>query len=203
MNGAPARAIPLRQIAADGAVKNNVVTVRLLALCPLLAVSHSTAAAAALGLVTLLVMAAAGAAVSTIRGQIPAAVRLPVFLIVVATLVGASDLLMEAFAPAMRRQLGIFLPLVVTNCAVLARLELFAKQNRPLAAAADGAASGAGMTAAVAALAIARELIGKGEFFGAQIFPSGIPLALLPAGGFIIFALMLAAWRGVFAGKML
>lgn len=188
----------IQQIFVDGAARKNVVTVRLLALCPMLAVSVSTSAALTLGLLTTGVMSVAGAVVAAIRTGVPASVRLPVFLVIVATLVAVADIVAAAQAPDMRRQLGIFLPLIVTNCAVLARLELFAARNPPLAAAADGIASGLGMTAALVLLAVVRELTGSGQIAGWQIFPAGsvgIPLALLPAGGFILFGLLLAAAR--------
>lgn len=173
------------RIVVEGAVWNNVVSARLLALCPMLAVSVSAGAAAVLGGLTAAVMAAAGFLVAAARGLAPRSVRLPVFLVVVAALVGAADLLAAAFAPVMHRQLGIFLPLVITNCAVLARLEIFAARQAPLPALLDGAASGLGMTAILVALALLRQAAAA----------LGLHAALLPAGGFILFALLLAAPR--------
>lgn len=181
-------------IATDAAVKKNVVTVHLLALCPMLAVSVSLPAAASLGLLTTLVMTVVGGTVAALRHWVVAAVRLPVLLILVAAMVGVLDLLMAIYAPQMHRELGIFLPLIITNCAVLARLEVFALHQPPLAAATDGAATGLGMTAALLLLALLRELLGRGTLAGWEIFPhfAGMPLALQATGGFILFALMLA-----------
>lgn len=187
--------IPLQQIAADAARRDNVVFVRLLSLCPMLAVSVSVSAAAALGALTLAVMAFAGAGVAAMRRHVPESVRLPVFMLLVAALVAAADICMEAAAPEMHRRLGIFLPLIITNCAVLARLEVFARRNAPMAAFVDGAASGAGMWAAIVVFAAARELLATG---GIAPFFSGAPLlvsAALPAGGFMLFGLYIAAAR--------
>ena len=188
--------IPIKSVAAT-AVRENVVTVRLLALCPMLAVSVSVTSAATLGLLTMLVMTLAAVLVATIRGITPTAVRLPIFLTLVAMLVAVADICLEALMPQQHRALGIFLPLIITNCAVLARLEMFASRQPPLAAAVDGVVSGGGMTAILLALAAGRELLAYGGIGGwfSLGFYNGIPSALSPAGGFILFALMLAALR--------
>ena len=180
-----ARPPPVARIVADGAVRGNVVTVQMLALCPMLAVSVSVSAAAILGALTAMVMAAAGFLVAAVRATIPNAARLPVFLLIVAALTGAVDILMEAFHFEAHRRLGVFLPLIVTNCAVLARLEVFASRQPPLPALADGAAAGGGMLAVIVLLAVLRETAAG----------LGVAAALLPAGGFVMFALLLAAFR--------
>lgn len=191
----PATVIPLQQVAADAVGRDNVVLVRMLALCPMLAVSVSFSSAVALGLLTAIVMSISGFVVSSVRRTTPPGVRLPVFLLIVASLVAIADMAMEVAAPELHRRLGIFLPLVITNCAVLARLEVFAKQHRPAAAFLDGAASGAGMLAAIALLGAAREVLATGgiaPFFAGDAI---VVSAALPAGGFILFGLMIAAAR--------
>ena len=192
-----AAVISLRQTAGDALRGDNVVLVRLLALCPMLAVSVNVMAAAMLGALTLAVMAAAGTLASLLRGAIAEGARLPALLAMVAALVAAADMTMEAVAPAMHRQLGIFLPLIITNCAVLARLETFARHRPPLAALVDGAASGAGMLIAIVILATMREWLATGGiapfFEGAPILPS----AAHPAGGFMLFGLLIAASRAL------
>ena len=188
MTASPAAAISRPstiRIVADGAVGNNAVTVQMLALCPMLAVSVSISAAAVLGALTAVVMAAAGFLIAAIRAAIPHAARLPIFLVVVAALVGALDILLEALAFDTHRRLGVFLPLIITNCAVLARLEVFASRQPPWSALADGAATGAGMLAVIVLLAVLRTSAAE----------AGAASALLPVGGFVIFALMLAAFR--------
>ncbi len=197
MSSVSSSTIPIRQIVADGLHRENVVTVRMLALCPMLAVSVSVKAAMTLGLLTLLVMAVAGCCVSLVRERVLFAVRLPIFLIIVATLVAVLDIGLEAFMPTMHKNLGIFLPLIVTNCAVLARLEVFASKQPPIAAFGDGVMSGAGMLAAIVALAIVRELLATGgiaPLFQLAQLPT-FPVAALPAGGFFLFALLIVLMR--------
>ena len=187
--------IPIHEIAARGLRHDNVVTIRLLALCPMLAVSVQVQSAAILGALTMAVMAVAGAAISSIRHITPDGVRLPVFLLLVAILVAAADMGLEAAAPHSHRQLGIFLPLIITNCAVLARLELFARRQPPLAAFVDGVGCGCGLWGAIVLLAAAREYLATG---GIAPWFSGTPLisaAALPVGGFMLFALLLATAR--------
>ena len=190
-----AAVIPLSVVATKALRQDHVVMVRLLALCPMLAVSNSVVAAATLGALTMLIMASTGGAVGTLRQLIPHGVRLPIFLLIVGVFVALADMFMEATAPAMHRRLGIFLPLIITNCAVLARLEVFAQHRPPLAAAIDGAASGFGMLAAIVLLAAIRELLATGGispwFVGAPILSA----AAHPVGGFMLFGLMLAAAR--------
>ena len=188
--------IPIRHIVIGGLLRENVVTVRLLALCPMLAVSVSLTAAMTLGVLTLTVMALAGFCVSWVRVYVPSAVRLPIFLIIVATFVATADICLEASFADMHRQLGVFLPLIVTNCAVLARLEVFASRQPPLAAFVDGLMSGIGMLAAIMVLAPC------GNFSQGRIAPffsycglADFPIALLPAGGFILFGLLIVLFR--------
>ena len=135
--------------------------------------------------------------VSWVRVYVPSAVRLPIFLIIVATFVATADICLEASFADMHRQLGVFLPLIVTNCAVLARLEVFASRQPPLAAFVDGLMSGIGMLAAIMVLAAVREFLGKGgiaPFFHIADWPT-FPIALLPAGGFILFGLLIVLFR--------
>ncbi len=187
--------IPLHQVAANGLRLENTVLVRLLALCPMLAVSVNVSAAATLGALTLVIMSAAGGAVAALRGVVAEGVRLPVFLLIVAAFVAVADMAMEANAPDMYRRLGIFLPLIITNCAVLARLETFARRQSPLTAIIDGAAVGGGMLIAIVILAAVREILTTG---GIAFLWNGTPIlssAALPAGGFILFGLLIAAAR--------
>ena len=195
----PNAASPRFSIVLDGVVRQNVVTVRLLALCPMLAVSVSLRAAALLGVLTLCVMALSGFLVAVLRPLTPASIRLPVFMVIVATGVALADSLLAAFWLEGHRQLGIFLPLIITNCAVLARLEVFASRQPPAAAFIDGVSCGLGMALALMLLATGRELLGTGKIAGLLNIPGfdGVPSAILPVGGFILFALMLAAFRAL------
>ena len=170
-----------RAIFSAGLWRDNIAAVQLLGLCPMIAVSADFGAAVVLGLATAAVMAVCGAVVALCRPVLPAAVRLPIFLLVVAAAVGAVDLALAAWAFEWHRKLGIFVALILTNCAVLARLEVFASKQGALAAFCDGLAMGGGMLLALAALALARQALG--------------PAAAAPFGGFVLFAFLVAAWQ--------
>jgi electron transport complex protein RnfE len=193
--------------ARDALWTANPATVRLLGLCPMLAVSTSAAAAFALGLATLITMAIVGAMVALLRTVIAPAARIPAFMLIIAAPVCAADLLFAAYLPDLSARLGIFVPLIITNCAVLARVELFASKSLPLAAARDGALAGFGLLIAITILGAVREFIGGGTMLAnlnllsggdqniAPLFAAGggLPFALLPAGGFILFGFLIAA----------
>ena len=187
--------IPLTEIAVNAVRRDNVVMARLLALCPMLAVSVSAKAAMTLGALTMIIMVLSGGLTASLRHIIPEGARLPIFLLLIAMLVATVDILMAAYFPAAHRQLGIFLPLIITNCAVLARLEVFARRQTPLAAVVDGAATGMGMLMAITILGIAREWLATG---GIAPWITGAPIlssAALPVGGFMLFGLMIAVAR--------
>ena len=198
----------LRQIAANGVWKQNSSLVQILGLCPLLAVTTNLVNGAMLSLATILVMALSGAAVSALRNLIPHEIRIPVFILIVATLVTVVDLLFNANLHQLYLVLGIFIPLIVTNCIVLARVEAFANKNPPLQSMFDGVFMGVGMLWTLSLLGGLRELIGKGTLFSGidmvipglsplQLFPADYPgflLALLPPGAFIVLGCLIA-WK--------
>lgn len=196
------------KITADGLWANNPGLVQLLGLCPLLAVTTTMTNGIALGIATTLVMLGANALVSLLRDRIPGEIRLPVFVLVIASLVTAVDLAMDAYFHDLHRILGIFVPLIVTNCAILARVESFASRNPLQASAADALSMGAGFTLVLAALGGARELVGKGTLLAGapmllgreagdwqlSLLPdqSGLLIAILPPGAFFGLALLIA-----------
>ena len=198
----------LRQIAANGVWKQNSSLVQILGLCPLLAVTTNLVNGAMLSLATILVMALSGAAVSALRNLIPHEIRIPVFILIVATLVTVVDLLFNANLHQLYLVLGIFIPLIVTNCIVLARVEAFANKNPPLQSMFDGVFMGVGMLWTLSLLGGLRELIGKGTLFSGidmvipglsplQLLPADYPgflLALLPPGAFILLGCLIA-WK--------
>ena len=197
-----------RQIAANGLWKQNTSLVQILGLCPLLAVTTTLVNGVMLSLATLLVMALSGAVVSSLRNLIPHENRIPVFILIVATLVTVVDLLFNANLHQLYLVLGIFIPLITTNCIVLARVEAFANKNSPLQSLFDGIFMGAGMLWTLALLGGLRELIGKGTLLSGiemvipgldpiQVFPADYPgflLAMLPPGAFIVLG-GLIAWK--------
>ena len=179
-----------RKIAANGIWKQNTSLVQILGLCPLLAVTTNLVNGAMLSLATILVMALSGFAIACLRNLIPHEIRIPVFILIVAALVTVVDLLFNAGFHDLYLILGIFIPLIVTNCIVLARVEAYAAKNPPVQSIFDGIFMGIGMLWTLSLLGGLRELIGGGTLFSGidMVFPSLKPLQLLPADypGFLI-----------------
>jgi electron transport complex protein RnfE len=200
-----------RSILANGISAQNPGLVQLLGLCPLLAVSTTLAYGLGLGLATIAVLLISNTLAAAIGRWLPAEVRIAVFVVVIAAAVTAVELVLAAWMPVIHTALGIFLPLIVTNCLVLARAESFASRNSVWPAMLDALAMGAGFLLVLLALGASRELLGHGTlgagldavlgpaWSGARIelFPErhGLLLALLPPGAFILLGLMLAARR--------
>jgi electron transport complex protein RnfE len=201
-------AMDARGIIRQGLIDRNPGFVQLLGLCPLLAVSTSVASALGLGLATIAVLMASNAIAAVAGPHVPREVRLAVFVLVIAAAVTSVELAMAAWWPGLHAALGIFLPLIVTNCLVLARAESFASREPLPRALLDGLAMGLGFLLVLLALGASRELIGRGSLganldlllgerfagSGWQVFPeaNGWLLALLPPGAFILLGLMLA-----------
>ncbi|GIX35577.1 MAG: electron transport complex subunit RnfE [Lysobacteraceae bacterium] len=195
-----------RHLAREGLWQRNLGLAQLLGLCPLLAVSHNATGALAMGLATLLALTASSVAVSALRRHIDRPLRLPGFLLLIAGIVTVIEQLMHAFLPALHAVLGLFLPLIVTNCALLARAESFAS-HRPVGAAfADGLFMGLGFLGVLLALGAIRELLGHGTLFADAGPLLGLPwlairldgfrgllIAALPPGAFLSLALLVAA----------
>lgn len=154
-----------REIIMDGLWHNNPALVQVLGLCPLLAVSSTVVNAIGLGLATLLVLIGSNLSVSIIRNFVSESVRLPAFVMIIASFVTCAELLMQAFTYELYQILGIFIPLIVTNCAILGRADAFASKNPPLPAVLDGAMMGLGFLAVLVTLGAMRELIGQGTLF--------------------------------------
>lgn len=196
-----------RDIAHNGLWKQNAILAQLLGLCPLLAVSGTMVNAVSLGLATILVMSVANFAVSLLRGFIPYEIRIPVFILIIAALVTIVDLLFNAFLHDLYLVLGIFIPLIVTNCIVLARVEAFAAKNASGPAIFDGIMMGVGFVWVIGLLGAIREFIGQGTLLSGidmifpgmqaiQILPESYPgflIAILPPGAFFVLGLMIAA----------
>jgi electron transport complex protein RnfE len=197
----------LQDIARAGLWKNNPGLVQLLGLCPLLAVSNSVVNALGLGISTVLVLTGSNVTVSLIRHQVVPAIRLPAFVMIIAAFTTCAELLMQAYAYTLYQTLGIFIPLIVTNCIILGRAEGFANKNPPLASAFDGLMMGLGFCAVLLVLGILREALGTGHVFAnmeqllpfaanweLQLFASATPflLAILPPGAFLFLGFLIA-----------
>jgi electron transport complex protein RnfE len=197
-----------RKIAFDGLWKNNQALVALLGLCPLLAVSNSVINSLGLGLATTVALVFSNTIVSLIRNHVTSEIRLPVFVLVIAANVTIIELLMNAFFHDLHKILGIFIPLIVTNCAIIGRAEAFASKNPVDRASLDGLFMGLGFTFALVALGALREVVGTGTLlakadlmFGdfarnwtIRVFDDygGFLLAILPPGAFIGLGLIIA-----------
>ncbi|OIR19633.1 electron transport complex subunit RsxE [mine drainage metagenome] len=197
-----------KDILHNGVWKQNTGVVQLLGLCPLLAVSSTVVNGVSLGLATAVVMALSGAAIAPIRSYVPNEIRIPVFILIIAVLVTVVQYLMNAYMYGLYVVLGIFIPLIVTNCIVLARVEAFASKNTLLPSALDGFAMGLGLTAVLAVLGGIRELLGKGTLLSGidlalgdmakdwvlHVLPNykGFLLAILPPGAFIGLGCLIA-----------
>ncbi len=164
-----------KEITLNGLWKQNPGVVQLLGLCPTLAVTTTAVNGLSLGIATALVMAASNGSVSPVRKFIPSEIRVPVFILVIAVLVTVIDLSINAFAHPLHKVLGIFIPLIVVNCIVLARVESFAVKNSPAPSILDGFMMGLGLALVLGLLGAMREILGKGTLF------SGIDLAFGPA----------------------
>jgi len=186
----------LRNTFLNGIWGQNPIFRLVLGICPTLAVSTTVYNGLGMGAAATFVLVCSNLAVSLMRKAIPEAIRIPAFVVVIATFVTVVQLTAEAFVPALHRSLGIFIPLTVVNCILFQRAEAFAFQNPPLRSAADGLGMGLGFTLAITLLAAVREVLGSGTFLGARVMPEAYrPMAIitLPPGGFIMLGLLLAA----------
>lgn len=197
-----------KSLAVNGLWKNNPALVQLLGLCPLLGVSNSTVTAIGLGVATILVLVCSNVAVSLCRHIISNVLRLPIFVILIAALTTSAELIMQAFSYELYKMLGIFLPLIVTNCIILSRAESFASKNPLRLAIWDGMMMGLGFALVLVILGALRELIGQGTLFANMqllfgssaaywkitVFPNyqSFILALLPPGAFIFMGFLVA-----------
>jgi electron transport complex protein RnfE len=201
------------EIALNGLWKNNPALVQLLGLCPLLAVSGSVVNALGMGLATALVLMGTNTLVSMVRHVVPDTIRLPAFVLIIAGAVTMVELLMQAYAYGLYEVLGIFLPLITTNCVVLGRAEAFASKNPVPLAALEGLMMGLGFSAVLVVLGALRELLGNGTLFadmqllfgpmaaGWEVRPFGeqrhFLLAVLPPGAFLFTGLLIALKNGI------
>ena len=196
-----------KDILKNGIWKQNTSIAQILGLCPLLAVSTNAVNGVMLSLATILVMVISNVAIASLRNFIPHEIRIPVFILIVASLVTVVDLLFNAFFHELYVVLGIFIPLIVTNCIVLARVEAFAAKNPPLESCLDGLFMGLGMLWTLALLGTLREFLANGTILGAvemvvpnlstiHILPESYPgflLFALPPGAFILLGCLIAA----------
>jgi len=186
-----AESINQKQNFLKGIIKENPIFVMLLGMCPTLGVTSSAFNGLGMGVSTAFVLLMSNIVVSLVKSTIPAKVRIPAFIIVIASFVTIVEMILEAFVPFLYEQLGIFIPLIVVNCIILGRAEAFASKNNVLSSAIDAIGMGLGFTIALTVLGAVREILGNGSLFGFKFVPEDANtfiLFILPPGAFIALA---------------
>ncbi len=178
----------------NGLIKENPTFVLMLGMCPTLGTTTSALNGMSMGLATTFVLICSNVVISLLKNLIPDKIRIPAFIVVIATFVTIIQMAMEAYLPALYDSLGLFIPLIVVNCIVLGRAEAFAAKNNPFASFCDGLGIGLGFTFGLTLLGIVRELIGTGALFSLRIFPEefGVLIFVLAPGAFITLGYLIA-----------
>ncbi len=179
----------------NGLVKENPTFVLMLGMCPTLAVTTSAMNGLGMGLTTMVVLALSNLIISLLRGIIPGRVRIPAFIVIIASFVTAVQLLLQAYIPALNKSLGVYIPLIVVNCIILGRAESYAYSNPAIPSLFDGIGMGLGFTFALTCIGAVRELLGAGEIFGLALMPdSFVPIRIFgqAPGAFFVLAALVA-----------
>jgi len=189
----------LSDVFTAGFFKQNPVFVQFLGMCPTLAVTGSVESAIGMGAGVIFVLVLSNLIISLIRSAVPREVRIPIYIVVIASFVTMLEMLMNAFVPDLAAQLGTFLSLIVVNCLILGRAEAFASKNGPVRSVLDGLGMGIGFTGGITLLAFFRELLGKGSItvwgdFALNLIPSDFQISILvaPAGAFLVFGILVS-----------
>ena len=177
-----------------GLISENPVLVQLLGMCSTLAITTSISNGLGMGISVTAILICSNVVISLLRKVIPEQIRIAAYVVVIAGFVTMVDLLLQAFLPEIAASLGVFIPLIVVNCIILARAESFASKNKPLAAALDGLCQGIGYTLVLLVMSGIREVLGNGTLAGSQIFPAeyGALMMVLPVGGFLTLGFLIA-----------
>lgn len=185
------------KVLVNGIIKENPIFVLLLGMCPTLATTSSAINGMSMGLATMFVLICSNAVISMLKNVIPDMVRIPAFIVVIATFVTIIEMLMNAYVPALADSLGIFIPLIVVNCIVLGRAESFASKNSVVSSIFDGLGIGLGFTFALSLLGAIRELLGTGKIFSLNIYPEqfGSLIFVLAPGAFIVLGFLIALFN--------
>ncbi|MBO5037637.1 MAG: electron transport complex subunit E [Clostridia bacterium] len=183
------------EILKDGIITKNPTFIQLLGMCPTLAVTTTVANGIGMGLSATFVLICSNFFISVLRKFIPNKIRIASYIVIIAGFVSTVEMIINAWLPELSKSLGLFIPLIVVNCIILARAEAFASKNSPLPSAVDGLASGIGFTLALTIISAIRELLGNGTILGANIMGENFSPALiiiLPAGGFLVLGFLIA-----------
>lgn len=193
-----------KRVFTDGVIFNNPAFVQVIGMCPALAVTSSATNGFGMGLATTAVLICSNMVVSMLRKVIPDEIRIPAFIVVIATFVTITEMLMQAYLTPLYEALGIFLPLIVVNCIILARAESFAFKDTVFNSAIDGLGNGIGFTLALTVLGVIRELLGAGSIFGKTVMWSSYePVTIMTQapGGFLVLGLILALFGSLTSKK--
>ena len=193
----------LRQL-YEGLFTNNPVLVQLIGMCPTLATTTSLENGFGMGMAATAVLICSNVVISLLRKLIPSKVRIAAYITIIAGFVTAVDLLMQAYLPDLSKSLGLFIPLIVVNCIILARAEAFASKNKVIPSLVDGLAMGLGFTFALCILSTIREILGAGTLLGHPLFGDNFQPAImmiLPAGGFFFFFFVIALFQKILKKK--
>ena len=185
----------LGKIIKNGLIDENPIFVQVIGMCPTLAVTTSSINGLGMGLSTTAVLVCSNIVIAMMRKIIPSKIRIPAFIVVIATFVTIIGMLLKAYIPSLDNALGLFIPLIVVNCLILGRAESFASKNKTLESAADGLGMGLGFTLSLTVLAAIREILGNGSLFGINLFGASFEPALLfilPPGAFLTLGFLLA-----------
>ena len=189
-------------LVTDGLIKNNPTFVLVLGMCPTLATTTSAINGLEMGLATLFVLVLSNIAISLVAPAVPDKVRIPVYIVVIATFVTVLQLLMQAYVPSVYDTLGLFIPLIVVNCIVLGRAEAFAHKNSVGASALDGLGVGLGFTLSLTVIGVVREILGSGSVFGWKFIPGdGILAFVMAPGAFIALGYLMVLFNKYLAKK--
>ena len=178
----------------NGIIRENPTFVLLLGMCPTLATTTSALNGMSMGIATMFVLICSNTFISLLKNLIPDGVRIPCYIVVIASFVTVLQMVMQAFVPDLYKTLGIFIPLIVVNCIILGRAEAFAAKNNVLASLCDGVGIGLGFTLALTLLGMVREFLGKGSFFGMSVMPDSMNILVfvLAPGAFITLGFLIA-----------
>ncbi len=193
-----------RQNFLKGIIKENPVLVLVLGTCPTLAVSTSVSSAIGMGAAATIVLLCSNMVISALRNVIPDKVRIPCYIVLIAGFVTMVQMLVKAFAPALDKSLGIYLPLIVVNCIILGRAEMYANKNKVIDSAIDALGMGAGFTFALLLMATIREVLGNGTWMGIKIpilADNTISIMTMAPGGFLVFGILIAIVSKISGGK--
>ncbi len=186
------------QLITKGIIKENPTFVLILGMCPTLGVTSSAINGMGMGVATMAVLIMSNMVISLIKNIVPDKVRIPVFIVVIASFVTIIEMLMKAYVPALYASLGVFIPLIVVNCVILGRAEAFASKNGVVDSALDGIGIGLGFTLSLTAVGAVREILGSGAIFGVTLAADVMPLLfILAPGGFLVLGYLMVLFNKI------